>query len=151
VEVRAIHSWCEQRIDELLRVYRHDAGTPMAFSAPATFSWRGVDHTIQRRFHPVGEELNRIFATHRLTSEAVAGGVLHVFGNVGVTDRDVTFLARLRVRPLKPGDLQAAFPFLPLDEVEKTLSSLERRGFVVREGGAVRPLLKGLLTDVAGP
>lgn len=150
-EARAIHTWCEQRIDEGLRTYEHATDVAMDFSAPATFSWRGVEHTIQRKFNPVGEELSRLFASHRLVGDAVGRGVLRVLGNGSITERDARFLAKLRVHPLTPDELRAAFPVLPLDEVEKTLSKLEARGFVAREGGVVRPLLKGRFANIAGP
>jgi hypothetical protein len=151
-EARAIQTSCEQQIDERLRAYEPTGRRlPAGFSSRRSFSWRGVEHSIETHFNPVGEEIGQLLGVHNLLGEAVAGGVLHLFGNGGVTERDASILATLRRGPRTRSELQAAYPFLPPDAVERTLSKLEQRGFVARDGEALRLLLKGGCILVAGP
>jgi hypothetical protein len=79
-EARALQTSCEQRIDERLRAYEPTGGLPAGFSSTRSFSWRGVEHSIQTLFDPVGEEIGQLLGAHGLLGEALAGGVLHLFG-----------------------------------------------------------------------
>jgi hypothetical protein len=149
-EVRAMQAACERRIDERLPAYR-PAEVPEFAAHSRSYSWRGKEWSIQTRFDPPGEELAGLFQAHRIVRAALGGGLLHVFGNGGTTDRDASFLAALARGPCTREELRAAYPFLSVGAIDGTLSKLEQRGFLVRDGDRFRPTIKGRCVQIPGP
>jgi hypothetical protein len=140
VEVASVRAWCEDRIDALLRVYEDEEFSDRA-THPHTFAWRGAQRTIQRYMNETGHQIWWFLSWHSLMDPAAER--VHLFRCAGLTTRDASVLARLRAGARTTAELRASFPFLPSEAIERTLAKLEERRFLVRDGEAVRLLLKG--------
>jgi hypothetical protein len=147
----ALRDACAAAIDALLANYERRSDLPRWATYPHTVVWRGVEREIQRGMNRVGEEISSLLNVHTILDKHAQGGSVHVFGNGGVTERGLSFLIAMRGGASTVADLCAAFPFLAAEAVEGTVEKLARRGFVARQGERLELLLKGRMTDVAGP
>ncbi len=153
-EVVAIVHSCEKAIDAALIAYKPRTDLPPQFrdSWLRTFTWRGEARSIEVNFNPTGEELYSLLGYHGFFTAAASAGPVHIAGNGGITQRDVSILVHFAGEgTFTLPDLLQAFPSLSANALKQTLTKLERRGFLVCEGERVQLLPKGLVVDIAGP
>jgi hypothetical protein len=150
-ELASLRSFCEDGIDARLARYA-DGPFPPERAGAYSFRWRGVERTVQS-IRPLGLEIRSLLAAHALFDPAGAPARLHVFGERGLTARGLAFLrfAAERAGACSSAELEAAFPFLPADAVERTLTKLAEGSFLEREVGTVRLSLKGRAMAAAHP
>jgi len=149
-ERESVSRWCAERIDRQLEAYTPRPGLPRFADIRRAITWRGVERSIQARFNEVGEEVLSLLHWHALLDPA-APGVVHMLGNAGVTARDLSILAKARAGADTVAKLQAAFPFLEGDALERTLAKLAARRFIARADDGLELLLKGRVIDLRGP
>lgn len=135
-QTAAMRDACATAIDALLLTYAPRADVPKWARQSSTLTWRGESREIEHQFNRVGESIHAFHHWHALfdTNETV-----NLLGNAGVSDRDVSFLCYIRAHEgLSKAALHAAFPFLPEEAVEETLTKLVHRGQLARDDDALR-------------
>jgi hypothetical protein len=149
----ALVAFCAAAIDAQLADYVPRAELPAWVAAPLTFSWREREHTVQQRMNPAGEAIAALLGFHTFFGGAGAPAAVHVFGNAGVTHRDVAVLglAAAAGAACTLAELRAVLDFVPAEAIEATVAKLAARGFVSRTGDEVRLSLKGYVVSMPGP
>ncbi len=151
--VVALRAWCADEIDLRLRTYRRRGEIPEHFRGTVSRTWRGVEWSIDTQFDEPGRQIDALLSDHAFFDACADGRAVRVYGNGGVTHRDVAFLCRIGARggSMLVSELREALPFLPASAIEETLAKLTRGGMITRNGDLIELLLKGQVIDVAGP
>ena len=114
---------------------------------------REREHTVQQRMNPAGEAIGALLGFHTFFGGAGAPAAVHVFGNAGVTHRDVAVLglAAAAGASCTMAELRAVLDFVPAEAIVTTVARLAARGFVTRSGDSVVLSLKGYVVSMPGP
>jgi hypothetical protein len=152
-EIAVMVHWCEGAVDAALSTYKPSGPfSELIGHFTQSFMWRGLAHSVETYFDEAGNNLFSLVGWHEFFTAGASAGLIYIVGNGGITQRDVTILARYKTAGgFSIPEMHQEFSMLPADAVNQTLAKLEERGFLICEKGTVRFLAKGLVVTIAGP